>query len=35
VEIFGEAGRHARTVIGVVELPFGSSMEMDLIAEVR
>ncbi|HEX5037768.1 MAG TPA: RidA family protein [bacterium] len=35
VEIFGEAGRHARTVVGVVELPFGSSMEMDLIAEVR
>ncbi len=35
VEIFGDAGRHARTVVGVVELPFGSSMEMDLIAEVR
>ena len=35
VEIFGDAGRHARTVIGVVELPLGSSMEMDLIAEVR
>lgn len=35
VEIFGDAGRHARTVIGVVELPLGASMEMDLIAEVR
>jgi enamine deaminase RidA (YjgF/YER057c/UK114 family) len=35
IEIFGDAGRHARTVIGVVELPLGSSMEMDLIAEVR
>lgn len=35
VEIFGEAGRHARTVIGVVELPLGAAMEMDLIAEVR
>ncbi|HSA58451.1 MAG TPA: RidA family protein [bacterium] len=35
VEIFGDAGRHARTVIGVVELPAGAAMEMDLIVEVR
>ena len=35
VEIFGDTGRHARTLIGGVELPLGSSMEMDLIAEVR
>ncbi len=35
VEIFGEAGQHSRTVIGVVELPLGAAMEMDLIAEVK
>jgi len=35
VEIFGEAGKHSRVAIGVVELPFGSSMEMEMIAEVR
>ena len=35
IEIFGEAGKHSRVAIGVVELPFGSSMEMEMIAEVR
>lgn len=35
VEVFGEAGRHSRVVVGVVELPFGSSMEMEMIAEVK
>ena len=35
IEIFGEAGRHARTVIGVVELPLGAAMEMDMIVEAR
>lgn len=35
VEIFGESGRHSRVTIGVVELPAGSSMEMEMIAEVK
>ncbi len=35
VEIFGEAGRHSRVVVGVVELPLASSMEVEMIAEVR
>lgn len=35
VEIFGEAGKHSRVAIGVVELPLGASMEMEMIAEVR
>lgn len=35
VEVFGEAGKHSRVVVGVVELPLGASMEMEMIAEVR
>ncbi len=34
VEVFGDAGRHARTAIGVNELPAGFSVEVELIAEV-
>ena len=35
VEIFGEAGRHARSAIGVAELPFGIAVEIELIARLR
>lgn len=35
VEIFGESGKHARTAVGVNELPSGYSVEVDLIAEVE
>ena len=34
VEIFGEAGRHARTAVGVNELPAGFAIEVELIAEI-
>jgi enamine deaminase RidA (YjgF/YER057c/UK114 family) len=34
VEIFGDAGRHARTAVGVNELPVGFSVEVELVAEV-
>ena len=34
VEILGEAGRHARTAIGVNELPANFAVEVELIAEV-
>jgi enamine deaminase RidA (YjgF/YER057c/UK114 family) len=34
VEIFGDAGRHSRTAVGVNELPAGFSVEVELIAEV-
>jgi len=34
VEIFGDAGRHARTAVGVNELPAGFSVEVELVAEV-
>jgi enamine deaminase RidA (YjgF/YER057c/UK114 family) len=34
VEIFGDAGRHARAAVGVAELPLGASVEVALVAEV-
>ena len=34
-EIFGEAGRHARSAIGVAELPGGAPVEVELIVEAR
>jgi enamine deaminase RidA (YjgF/YER057c/UK114 family) len=33
-EIFGEAGRHARSAVGVAELPLDSPVEVELIVEV-
>jgi enamine deaminase RidA (YjgF/YER057c/UK114 family) len=33
-EVFGEAGRHARSAVGVAELPLGSPVEVELIVEV-
>ena len=35
VEIFGEAGRHARSAIGVAELPRGVPVEIELVVAVR
>ena len=34
VEIFGDAGRHARTTVGVAQLPNDASVEVDAIFEV-
>jgi len=34
VAVFGDAGRHARTSVGVAELPLGSPVEVELIVEV-
>jgi enamine deaminase RidA (YjgF/YER057c/UK114 family) len=34
VEVFGEAGRHARTAVGVNELPAGFAVEVELLVEV-
>src|SRR5438105_12635478 len=34
VEVFGEAGRHARTAAGVNELPAGFAVEVELMVEV-
>jgi|SRR5579864_1542066 len=34
VEVFGDAGRHARTAVGVNELPAGFAVEVELVAEL-
>lgn len=34
VEVFGEAGRHARSAVGMAELPFDIPVEIELIVEV-
>jgi enamine deaminase RidA (YjgF/YER057c/UK114 family) len=31
IEIFGDAGRHARTATGTNQLPFGAAIQLDLI----
>ena len=33
-EIFGEAGKHARSAFGVAQIPMGACVEIELIAEV-
>lgn len=35
VEIFGEAGRHARAAVGVPILPLGAVVEVDAIVAIR
>jgi enamine deaminase RidA (YjgF/YER057c/UK114 family) len=32
--VFGEAGRHARSAVGVAELPLGTPVEVEVIVEV-
>jgi enamine deaminase RidA (YjgF/YER057c/UK114 family) len=32
--VFGDAGTHARSAFGVAQVPFGSCVEIDLVAEV-
>lgn len=34
-EIFGDIGAHARSAVGVAELPLGAPVEIELIVEVR
>ena len=34
-QLFGEAGRHARSAVGVTVLPRGAAVEIDAIVEVR
>lgn len=35
VQIFGEAGRHARSAVGVAELPRGVPVEVELVAALK
>jgi enamine deaminase RidA (YjgF/YER057c/UK114 family) len=34
-EVFGDAGRHARSAVGVAVLPLDAPVEVEVIAEVR
>ena len=33
-DVFGDAGRHARTTVGVAELPLGACIEVEAMFEV-
>ena len=35
VELFGERGRHARSAVGMNQLPFGIAVEIEMIVEVE
>jgi enamine deaminase RidA (YjgF/YER057c/UK114 family) len=35
VEVFGEAGRHARSAVGVAELPRNTCVEIELVVAVK
>lgn len=35
VDLFGNNGRHARTATGVNQLPFGASIQLDIILQLR
>jgi enamine deaminase RidA (YjgF/YER057c/UK114 family) len=35
VEVFGDAGRHARSAVGLAELPFGIAVEVELTARLQ
>ncbi|AOY93303.1 hypothetical protein BKK79_16955 [Cupriavidus sp. USMAA2-4] len=35
VEIFGDAGKHARSAFGVAQIPMGACVEIEMIVEVK
>jgi enamine deaminase RidA (YjgF/YER057c/UK114 family) len=35
VEVFGERGKHARSAVGMVSLPSGIAVEIEVIVEVK
>jgi enamine deaminase RidA (YjgF/YER057c/UK114 family) len=35
IELFGDAGRHTRSAVGMAELPFDIAVEIELIARLR
>lgn len=34
-DVFGEAGRHARTALGMAQLPLGASTEIEMILKLK
>ena len=35
LDVFGDAGRHARSAIGVNELPYNIPVEVELVLEIK
>ena len=35
VELFGEAGRHARTATGVAQAPFGAAVQLEMVLRLE
>ena len=35
IELFGEYGRHARTATGVNQLPYGATIQLDMILKLK
>lgn len=35
IELFGENGRHARTATGVFQLPYGATIQLDMVLKLR
>jgi len=35
IEIFGDAGKHARSSVGVSSLPIGTPIEIDMVVEIK
>lgn len=35
VELFGEAGRHARTATGVAQTPFGAAVQLEMVLRLE
>lgn len=35
LEVFGDAGKHARSAFGVAQIPLGACVEIELIAEIQ
>ena len=34
-KIFGDAGKHVRSAVGVTELPIGSAVEIEVVAKLK
>jgi enamine deaminase RidA (YjgF/YER057c/UK114 family) len=35
VEVFGEAGKHARSAVGVPSLPLNAPVEVEIVVEIE
>jgi enamine deaminase RidA (YjgF/YER057c/UK114 family) len=35
VSVFGDAGKHARAVVGVAALPLGAAVEVEAVFEIK